>query len=134
MTGELELDLAPELRIPVLASLARRGSADLAILVDHVAATLERSLPHAVRVERRGWFRRRRVEHVTVVIDDVQYDLHHADGHVRASTRSVRNGMLRRTRQHSCDEWVHKLVDHLAATVRRADEDRRALTQLATAV
>ncbi|MFZ4586020.1 MAG: hypothetical protein ACOYNI_12425 [Acidimicrobiia bacterium] len=132
MTTELANDLAPELQLPVLASLASRGHQELRQGIDEVGTALEQRLPGRVQVDRRGWFRHRHVEAVRVTLDNTVYALSLESDRVRATTAALHGSMMRRRHECSTAEWVGRLLGHLEAAIDRSNSDQVALRRLAS--
>lgn len=123
-------DLPEDLRLQTLAVLARRLEADHQELIGFLATGLARSLPDAVRVQRRGVLRSSRVSSVQVLLGQRQYELHVRHGRLDTVVAQVVGGVVLRHDAVPVDAWIEGLLGDLERTAEQSEATRAALARL----
>jgi len=124
-------DLPEALRLQALAVLAQRLKGDHEELVEFLAGGLARTLPHAVRVHRRGLVgARRRVTSVEVLLGPRQYEVHLRHGRLETVVAQVVGGVVLRHDPVPVDAWVEGLLGDLERTAEESETARAALSRL----
>jgi hypothetical protein len=131
MGGGATADDLPEgLRLQALATLARRLEADHRQLVEFLADGLARTLPDAVRVERKGFLRSSGVASVEVLLGQRQYELHVHHGRLETVLAQVVGGVVLRHDAVAVDAWIEGLLGDLERIAEQSETTRAALARL----
>ncbi len=128
--GGSSSELPDNLRFHTFATLARKLEADHQELVEFLAVTLAHALPDAVRVERLGLLRSRKVSAVEVLLGQRQYELHVRHGRVDTVIAQVVGGVVLRHDPAPVDAWVEGLLSDLERMATRSEASRAALERL----
>ena len=124
-------DGLPEaLRLQALAVLAQRLKGDHEELVEFLAGGLARTLPHAVRVHRRGLAAWSRVTSVEVLLGQRQYEVHLRHGRLETVLAQVVGGVVLRHDRLPVDSWIEGLLGDLERTAEESETTRAALSRL----
>ncbi len=116
----------------LLASL-RGDASDTRTLMEALAAKLEEALPHKTLVARKSsrlFSADKRVERISISLDQDQYDLSMVGGSARATRSKTVGGIAIRNEQLQLDEWLASLTVALESEAERSEAVRVALERL----
>jgi len=116
----------------LLAASLRAESRDVEAFVEALAAKLEGAFPERVRVERKGGHLggRRRVERVTLELDEHSFELEREHAQVNCRRRNVVRGIVLKNVTLPLEQWIDELSEALARTAGETERGRQALQRL----
>jgi hypothetical protein len=116
----------------LLAASLRADAGDVHAFVEALATKLEGAFPERVRVERKGGLLggRRRVERVSVAMDDQRFELERAGGDVGCRRSSMVRGIALKSEQLPLERWIEELSRALSETAHATEHGRAALQRL----
>lgn len=116
----------------LLAASLRAESRDVEAFVEALATKLEGSFPERVRVERkRGHLGGpKRVQRMTVDLDEQSFELEREHAEVSCRRRSVVRGIVLKNATLPLERWIDELSAALARTAGETERGRQALQRL----
>lgn len=110
----------------VSAALLGRGQDSVHLIAD-LARRLERALPKHVTVDWNGWGKRRKVESLSVQLDQERFRIEVDRRGLSAWIDHVVRGISLRSDQLDMDDWLERLAASLSREAKRSIENRLAI-------
>ena len=116
----------------LLAASLRADTKDLEAFVEALATKLEGSFPERVRIDRKGgrFGGQRRVERLSVELDDHSFELERDHAEVNCRRRNVVRGIVLKNQELSVEQWIDELSAALTRAAGDTERGREALQRL----